>query len=131
MSSTENETELSSRIKELETKRNQLSQSVAETVVTEGKASREDAEESQRAEVSAKAIGRMMGLATVSELRLLEAKIDVTNTRLEALGHKLDKCTEQLSKLPSGADQERVEVQLASIRGQLKELLQQLLDTED
>ena len=119
----------SARMKELEAKRNQLKQTVDKTM-TEAGGAQEESEETMKSEVSARAIGRLMGLATVSELRLLDAKLDSISSRMESVVGRVDKCMEQISKLPSGSDHERVEVQLASIRSQLKELLQHLVDED-
>lgn len=79
--------------------------------------------ESKKGEVTAKTVGRLLGLATVGELKLLEAKLDLMSTRLSTTLSKIDKFMGQLSKLPTGSDHERLEVQIASLRSQIQQVL--------
>lgn len=74
-------------------------------------------------EVTAATIGRMMGLATTVEIKLLEGKIDLLSTRLNNLGVKLEKMSGLLQGAPTGSDLERIDVQIGSLRSMLRESL--------
>lgn len=77
----------------------------------------------QRREVSAATIGRMMGLVTLSEFKLVETKIDLLSTRVNALFARLDKITSLLEGTPTGSDLDRIDVQIGALKGLLKEAL--------
>jgi len=74
-------------------------------------------------EVSASTIGRMMGLATVAELRLLEGKIDLLTSKLTAITVKLDKLQSTTANFPSGSDLERIDIQIGSLKNLIKEAI--------
>ena len=76
-----------------------------------------------RPEVSASTIARMMGLATVNELALLEGKIDLLSTRITAMTAKLDRIAASVNGMPSGSDLERIDVQIGSLKSLIKEAL--------
>ena len=79
-------------------------------------------------EVSAATIGRMMGLATNSDLRLLESKLDLISTKVASLQVKLDKALTTLTSMPTAADLERIDVQIGSVRTSLRETVQAVKD---
>jgi len=79
--------------------------------------------EGRRGEVSAATIGRMLGLVTSADLQIIEKKIDLLTTKLNLIAAKVDKFGNSLSELPSGADFERIEVQLVGLRNLIKEAL--------
>jgi hypothetical protein len=72
-------------------------------------------------EVSAATVGRMLGLATVSELKVIEGKIDVLSTKITALTMKIDKIVAATSLIPSGSDFERIDLQLGALRALIKD----------
>lgn len=79
-----------------------------------------------RNEVSAATIGRMMGLATVSDLKLLDSKVDLLATKISTITVKLDRAITILSGAPTGSDLERIDVQIGSLRSSIKEALEAL-----
>ena len=83
--------------------------------------------EPKPAEVSAATIGRMMGLVTNSEFRLLEGKVDLLTTKIATMTMKMDKILGILGAAPTGADLERIDVQI----GGLKTLIKEVLDNVD
>lgn len=76
-----------------------------------------------KAEVSAATIGRMMGLATLTDLRLLDSKVDLLATRLTGITLKVDKMLTMLTSVPNGNDLERIDVQIASVKQLMRDLL--------
>jgi hypothetical protein len=74
------------------------------------------------AELSAAALGRMLGLATTAELKLIEQKIDAVSGRIAAFGAKLDKIMATVSSLPGGQDLERIDLQIATMKAVLSQL---------
>ncbi len=80
-------------------------------------------------EVSASTIGRMMGLAGASDLKLLEGKVELMSTRVANLTSRMEKVLQALNNMPTGADLERIDVQIGALRTLLKEgLAGQLTD---
>lgn len=75
-------------------------------------------------EVSAATIGRMMGLVTASDLKLLDSKVDLLVTKVAALTMKLDKALSLLSATPTGSDLERIDIQVGSFKSMLRESMQ-------
>jgi hypothetical protein len=76
----------------------------------------------RRGEVSAVTIGRMLGLVTSGELKLLEGKLDLITTRLGALIVKVDRVVNTLGTIPTGADMERIDVQIGALRSMIRTL---------
>ena len=72
-------------------------------------------------EISAATIGRMLGLATNSELKLLDGKLDLLLTKINNLTVRLEKMSGSFGSMPTTADIDRLDVQLSTIRGFLKE----------
>jgi hypothetical protein len=81
------------------------------------------AKQSTRKEVSATTIGRMMGLVTLPELKVVEGKIDVLSSRLNNLFVKIDKMVSVMGDSATGSDLERIDVQIGALRTMLKEVL--------
>lgn len=79
-------------------------------------------------QVSAVTISRMMGLATATEVRLLEGKLDLISTKLNAVTAKLEKLSGVLNNAPTGSDLERIDVQVGALRSMLAESMQRLFD---
>jgi hypothetical protein len=78
--------------------------------------------EGARAEIAASALGRMMGVATATELQLLEGKIDLMTTKMASLGVKVDKVISQFGQMPTGSDLERIDVQIGALRTMIRDL---------
>jgi hypothetical protein len=80
--------------------------------------------EPPRVEVSAATVTRMMGIATVTELRLLEGRIDLLTAKVTSVLTKVDKIISTVNALPSGSDMDRLEIQLGAIKAVMKEVLE-------
>lgn len=74
-----------------------------------------------RVEVSAQTIARMMGVASSSDLQLLEGRLDLLASRVSTLMIKVDKVLASTSVLASAGDIGRIETQLASIKAIVRE----------
>ena len=77
----------------------------------------------ERGEISASTIARMMGLATVSETKLVESKVDLLAAKLTAVQVKLEKAISMLGNVATGADLERVDVQVGALRQLIREVM--------
>ena len=73
-------------------------------------------------EVSAVTVGRMLGLATSTELNLLEDKLDLLLTKINTLTARFEKLSAQTANFPSTADIDRIEVAVGGLRNALKEV---------
>ncbi len=78
--------------------------------------------EESRRDVSAATIGRMLGLVTAGDFKLMESKIDLLQTRVNTLMAKVDRLQPVLQTLACGSDMERLEVQLQSIKALMAEI---------
>lgn len=79
--------------------------------------------EDGRGDVTAATVARMMGVATASELKLVEGKIDLLATKLAGFGVRLEKMLTILNRAPTGADLERIDVQIGSLKALIKDSL--------
>lgn len=77
--------------------------------------------ESNRTEVSAQSLTRIMGIASVSDIQLLEGHLEVISSKLATLTSKADKILAALNNVASAADVSRIETQVTSIRAGIKE----------
>ncbi|MCB0337376.1 MAG: hypothetical protein KDD62_13765, partial [Bdellovibrionales bacterium] len=88
----------------------------------------------KRGEVTASTLGKLMGLATSNEMRLMEGKVDLLSTRVNAIIMKLEKMALLIQDTPSSSDLDRIDVQLASLRTLIKDVvdgsLQKALEAE-
>ena len=73
-----------------------------------------------RVEVSAQTIARMMGIASSTDLQLLEGRLDLLASRVSTLMMKVDKVLAGLGALASAGDIGRLETQLASMKSILR-----------
>lgn len=87
-------------------------------------------DEPARGEVSAATIGRLMGLATASELKLLEGKIDLMSSKINTMMVRVDRLTALFSSMPTGADLERVDVQIGALKALIRDTLTALAGKE-
>lgn len=101
-----------------------LLNTVEQTIVEEsGKRGGEVASETHkgaRSELSAAAIARLIGLATSSDARLLEGKVDLLLAKISLVSSRLDKVIAELDMVARGADIDRIEVQLTKILEHLR-----------
>ena len=79
--------------------------------------------EPPRIDVSAATVARMMGIASTSDLRVLEGRIDLLTSKVAAILTKVDRCLSMFSSVPSASDIGRVEVQVAAIKSMMREVL--------
>lgn len=82
-------------------------------------------------EVSAATVARMMGVATNSDLKVLEGKIDLLTGRLHNQGIRIDKILTQITAMPTGSDLERIDVQIGALRTLIKDLMLKELTNSD
>ena len=80
----------------------------------------------QKQDVTATTIARMMGVATNTDLKLIEGKVDLLSGRLHNLGVRIERIITVIDSLPSGADFERIDAQLAALRTLVKETVASL-----
>jgi hypothetical protein len=66
----------------------------------------------------------MMGLATASELKLMEGKLDLLSTRVNNMTVRMEKIIGILGGAPTGSDLERIDMQIGSLRSMLREAFQ-------
>lgn len=76
-----------------------------------------------RGDVSATTIGRMLGLASIKDLGLLDGKIDLVMSKVNLMTTKIERVISYLGSAPTGKDLERIDVQIAALRTQLREML--------
>jgi hypothetical protein len=74
-----------------------------------------------RMEVSAQTIARMMGIASATDLQLIEGRLDLLTSRVSTLMIKVDKLLAGLGALASVGDIGRIETQIASIKAILRD----------
>ena len=74
-----------------------------------------------RIEVSAQTIARMMGIASATDLQILEGRLDVLASRVATLMMKVDKVLTSFSTVASTGDIGRLETQIASVKSMVRE----------
>ena len=77
--------------------------------------------ERNRTEVSAQTLTRIMGIASVADIQMLEGHLEVITSKLATLTSKTDKILAALNNVASIADVSRLETQVSSIRAGIKE----------
>lgn len=87
--------------------------------------------EARTNELSAAALGRLMGLATGVEIRMLEGKIDLLTQKLAGMAAKIEKLTQTMSQTPTGADLERIDVQVGSIKAIIRDFVEAAREEKD
>jgi len=100
--------------------------SASQSAVTEQAPSIEEltkAQASSRPEIGAATLARMAGLATSSELKIIDGKMDLLAGRVANLTIRVERALTMLGNLPSGNDLERVDVGVANIRTMIQELV--------
>jgi hypothetical protein len=84
-----------------------------------------------RVEVSAHTIARMMGIASATDLQLLEGRLDLLASRVATLMTKVDKVLVGLGALASTGDIGRIETQIASMKSILREAVDSIRVGQD
>lgn len=79
-------------------------------------------QEGARPEISGVAIARMMGVATGTEMKLLEGKLDLIASRVNNLTLRIDRIVSQFGNMPTGTDLERIDVQIGSLKSLIRDL---------
>ncbi len=74
-----------------------------------------------RMEVSAQTIARMMGIASATDLQLIEGRLDLLTSRVSTLMIKVDKVLAGLGAVASVGDIGRLETQIASVKALLRD----------
>ncbi len=87
-------------------------------------------EDPPRGEMTAATLGRLMGLATTSELKLLEGKIDLMASKLNNIMVRVDRMIALFNAMPTGADLERIDVQIGALKSLIRDTLTQLAGKE-
>ena len=77
--------------------------------------------ERNRTEVSAQTLTRIMGIASVADIQMLEGHLEVVSSKLATLTSKTDKILAALNNVASMADISRLETQVTSIKAGIKE----------
>lgn len=77
-----------------------------------------------RVEVSAQTITRMMGIASTTDLKLLEGRLDLLTSKVSSMVLKLDRALTMLGSVPTPSDIGRLEIQLGSLKSMLREALE-------
>lgn len=76
-----------------------------------------------KAEVSATTVGRMLGLASTRELKIVEGKIDLALSKINNITARVEKALSMMAAAPSATDLERIDVQIGSLKVLIKETL--------
>ena len=77
-----------------------------------------------RMEVSAQTIARMMGIASATDLQLLEGRLDLLATKVSTLMMKVDKVLTGLGTVASAGDIGRLETQIAAVKSMVREAVE-------
>lgn len=84
-----------------------------------------------RVDVSAGTITRMMGIASTSDLRLLEGRIDLLTAKVSGLMTKVDRVVSMFGSTPSASDIDRLEIQIGTLKALIKEVLEVISSEAD
>jgi hypothetical protein len=87
--------------------------------------------EAPKVDVSAGTITRMMGIASTSDLRLLEGRIDLLTAKVSGLVTKVDRVVSMFGSAPSASDIDRLEIQIGTLKGLIKEVLEVISSEAD
>jgi hypothetical protein len=85
----------------------------------------------QRVEVSAQTIARMMGIASATDLQVIEGRLDLLASRVSTLMTKVDKVLAGLGALASISDIGRLETQIASMKSMLRDAVESVRGLHD
>ena len=74
-------------------------------------------------EISVSTVARMMGLATVADLKLIGSKVDLVLGRVNAIAARMEKVLSVLNQAPTGSDLERIDLQIGGLKAMIRESL--------
>jgi hypothetical protein len=77
-----------------------------------------------KVEVSAQTITRMMGIASTTDLKLLEGRVDLLTSKVSSLLLKVDRVLTMFSSVPTPSDIGRLEIQLGSLKSMVRDALE-------
>ncbi len=80
-------------------------------------------------DVPVSSVVHLMGIATSSQVGLLENKLDTLSTKLTSVTMKLEKVSSQLDSIQSGSSFDRIDFQLNDIKTILKKVLPYAMST--
>jgi hypothetical protein len=66
----------------------------------------------------------MMGIASSSDLRLLEGRIDLLTAKVSGLVTKVERVVSMFGSAPSASDIDRLEIQIGTLKSLIKEVLE-------
>ncbi len=104
----------------------ETTQVVENTESSENKPEQRLSPEGPKVDVSAATVTRMMGIATVTDLKLLESRLDLLTAKVTTVVAKVDRILTSVNALPNGSDMDRIEIQLGSVKAVMKEVLEAL-----
>lgn len=79
-----------------------------------------------RGMISAATVAQLMGLATVTDLKLVSSKVDLMMAKVSGMTVRLEKVLTIMNAAPTGSDLERIDVQIGALRGLIREVLTKL-----
>ena len=82
--------------------------------------------DAQRVEVSAATITRMMGIPSISDLKLLEGRVDLLTAKVTGAISKLDRILSMFGSVPTASDIDRLEIQIGTLKSLIKDALEEL-----
>lgn len=86
--------------------------------------------DSSKYEVSAATVVRMLGLPSTSEFKVVEGKIDLIAGKLNNMMVRVEKIGTQVAAAPTGQDLDRIDAQIASLRGLIKDLVERATEND-
>lgn len=104
----------------------ETTQVVENTESSESKPEQRLSPEGPKVDVSAATVTRMMGIATVTDLKLLESRLDLLTAKVTTVVAKVDRILTSVNALPNGSDMDRIEIQLGSVKAVMREVLEAL-----
>ena len=72
-------------------------------------------------EVSAATVGRMLGLATATDLKLLDGKLDLLSSKFVNFSVRIEKALALLNNIPNSTDLERIDAQIMALHNVILE----------
>jgi hypothetical protein len=88
-------------------------------------------QDTPKVDVSAGTITRMMGIASTSDVRLLEGRIDLLTAKVSGLVTKVDRVVSMFGSAPSASDIDRLEIQIGTLKALIKEVLEVISSEAD
>lgn len=79
--------------------------------------------EQTKGEMSVATIARLMGVATATDLQVVEGKIDLLFSKVTAMTVRVEKIMNAINQAPTGSDLERIDVQIGSLKSMIRELV--------